>query len=129
MSLIIKGMKLPEKCEDCPCYDYIDYVCRADDCFAPFDVENPEERSEHCPLIELPAKHGRLIDADKLLESFREALNEDRCFVNFFALVDDSPTVIEAENESEARKWARDGRDISKGLQEGIVAINSEVPE
>lgn len=67
MSVIIKGMELPEKCENCPCYDYIDCVCRADDCFAPFDVENPEERSEHCPLVEIPTPHGRLIDENELL--------------------------------------------------------------
>lgn len=26
MSLIIRGVNLPGKCENCPCYDYIDYV-------------------------------------------------------------------------------------------------------
>ena len=55
------------------------------------------EKRRDCPLTEVSTPHGRLIDADKLLESFREALDEDRHFVDFFALVDDSPTVIEAE--------------------------------
>ena len=76
MSVLIKGMEMPGKCENCPCYDYIDYVCRADDCFAPFDVENPEERSEHCPLIEVPTPHGRLIDADKLQAAIHGCLCE-----------------------------------------------------
>lgn len=94
MSLIIKGMNLPEKCEDCPCYDYIDYVCRTDDCFAPFDVENPEERSEHCPLIELPANHGRLIDADRFLDWLKEFHPND---VVIMSGVKNARTVIEAE--------------------------------
>ena len=107
MSLIIKGVNLPEKCESCPCYDYIDYVCRADDCFAPFDVENPEERSEHCPLIEIPTPHGRLIDADALLRVIEENSYRLRGVTNstengmfltgIRQAIDESPTIIEAE--------------------------------
>ena len=96
MSILIKGMKLPEKCEDCPCYDYIDYVCRADDCFAPFDVENPEERSEHCPLIEIRTPHGRLIDADRFLDWLKEFHPND---VVIMSGVKNARTVIEAEVE------------------------------
>ena len=94
MSLIIKGVDMPEKCENCPCYDYIDYVCRADDCFAPFDVENPEERSEHCPLIELPAKHGRLIDADAFLKWLKEFHPND---VAIMSGIKNARTIVEAE--------------------------------
>lgn len=94
MSLIIKGMKLQEKCEDCPCYDYIDYVCRADDCFAPFDVENPEERSEHCPLIEIPTPHGRLIDADAFLKWLKEFHPND---VAIMSGIKNARTIVEAE--------------------------------
>ena len=102
MSLIIKGVDMPEKCENCPCYDYIDYVCRADDCFAPFDVENPEERSEHCPLIELPAKHGRLIDADELKKNMRNyypSIDHLCCSQHVVTKgdIDCAPTIIEAE--------------------------------
>ena len=99
MSLIIKGMDMPEKCENCPCYDYIDYVCRADDCFAPFDVENPEERSEHCPLIEIPTPHGRLIDADALMECRLEPNHYEELkdgYIPDYDL-DSAPTIIEAE--------------------------------
>ena len=100
MSLIIKGMDMPEKCENCPCYDYIDYVCRADDCFAPFDVENPEERSEHCPLIEIPTPHGRLIDADKLIWFIDNHIALGKKWVEFETIKDminSLPTIIEAE--------------------------------
>ena len=100
MSLIIKGMDMPEKCENCPCYDYIDYVCRADDCFAPFDVENPEERSEHCPLIEIHTPHGRLIDADKLVWFIDNHIASGEKWVEFETIKDminSLPTIIEAE--------------------------------
>ena len=103
MSLIIKGMDMPEKCENCPCYDYIDYVCRADDCFAPFDVENPEERSEHCPLIEIPTPHGRLIDADALMECRLEPNHYEELkdgYIPDYDL-DSAPTIIEAEVSEE----------------------------
>lgn len=97
MSLIIKGYIIPEKCENCPCYDYIDYVCRADDCFAPFDVENPEERSEHCPLVEIPTPHGRLIGADELTRCIERAFG-DKDIVKLVAnIIERQPTIIEAE--------------------------------
>ncbi len=48
-------------------------------------------------LKPLAVPHGRLIDANKLLESFRDAIDEDGHFVNFFSLVDEAPTIIELE--------------------------------
>ena len=58
--------------------------------------ESFEEQYEHCPLIEVPTPHGRLIDADKLAnETFYGATSAPyityRKFVN-------APTVIEAED-------------------------------
>lgn len=50
-------------------------------------------------IVEISTPHGRLIDADRLLEAFREALKEDSYWVNFFAIVEDAPTVIEAEQD------------------------------
>lgn len=95
MSVIIKGMEMPGKCENCPCYDYIDYVCRADDCFAPFDVENPEERSEHCPLIEIPTPHGKLIDADEIEKCVHEWYDVGEYV--FADTIRNADTIIEAE--------------------------------
>ena len=48
-------------------------------------------------IIEIPRPHGRLIDADKLLDSFRKSIDEDNHFVNFCSLVESAPTIIEAE--------------------------------
>lgn len=86
MGLLIKDIKLPRTG---------DFAYIVDNRLQIKDVN--ENTIIDCEYAEVPTPHGRLIDADKLLESFREALNEDRCFVNFSALVDDSPTVIEAE--------------------------------
>ena len=53
--------------------------------------ESFEEQYEHCPLIEVPTPHGRLIDADAIqdynVETFGQRL----------LIIDTAPTVIEAE--------------------------------
>ena len=98
MSLIIKGMQLPRKSEHRECSIAVVQNRHVSIAFSRTKT-NP---LECCECAEIPTPHGRLIDADKLLESFREALDEDRHFVNFFALVDDSPTVIEAEVSEDA---------------------------
>lgn len=110
MSVIIKGMKLPQ---------HADVNGEKDTAYKCVILAHPDNSVElvidtkfasaydnghniqRYPITEIPTPHGRLIDADMLLESFREALDEDRHFVNFFALVDDSPTVIEAEVNEE----------------------------
>ena len=101
MSVLIKGMKIPDSCKQCDMFHLIEDVnvfrCGTNNKFYEADFDYYNIRHPDCPIVEVPTPHGRLIDADELLESFREALNEDRCFVNFFALVDDSPTIIEAE--------------------------------
>lgn len=106
MSLIIKGMSLPKHADvngekdtayKCLILAHSDNSVELviDTAFAsPYDNGHNIQRY---PLTEIPTPHGRLIDADKLLESFGEALNEDRHFVNYFALVDEAPTVVEAE--------------------------------
>ena len=95
MSLIIKGPIIPLMCEECPCYDCDDYSCKATGRGV---IEyRYDGRPDNCPLVEVLTPHGRLIDADKLLESFGKAIEEDNHFVNFFSLVDEAPTIIEAE--------------------------------
>lgn len=99
MNLIIKNMELPKNCDDCRLriFKFFDgMVCQLID----ENVTNQEfayKRHPNCPLAEIPMSHGRLIDANKLLESFRDAIDEDGHFVNFFSLVDEAPTIIELE--------------------------------
>lgn len=67
MSILIKGMEMPQGCGDCPClggeyhgsYDN-HFYCQVT------DKGIGEHKPDWCPLIEVPP-HGRLIDADALM--------------------------------------------------------------
>lgn len=102
MSLLIKGMDMPKRCLDCPCYDWSDEVCRGEGVAEAFIIENSEERSEFCPLIEIPTPHGRLIDADKLAKVIEDAMNRKDNPLGYDAVeilgeIYVAKTIIEAE--------------------------------
>ena len=68
MSILIRGMEMPKNCKDCPFSDHEAW------CLIPGSWKEryycPEdERSEHCPLIELPP-HSDLVDRNKLLAEY-----------------------------------------------------------
>ena len=82
-------MEMPTSCFDCPCYHhkvddgYYDYeICRAsgtvfNDVYSSVtghkDHINPfKARLDNCPLVPVPP-HGRLIDADALMQEFEKA--------------------------------------------------------
>lgn len=110
MSIIIKDMKMPKTCKECPFSDHEAW------CLIPGDWREryymPEdERSEHCPLIELPS-HGRLIDAKQLKKKVLKWMPPDPCgveekefpfetdiCVSMIMEIDEAPTVLEAEVE------------------------------
>lgn len=99
MSLIIEGMKMPEYRDvygdgQNKCVYLLMLNVRKDGTAI---LHSNNVGGGFFQVKEVPSPHGRLIDADKLLESFREAIDEDNHFVNFFSLVDDAPTIIEAE--------------------------------
>lgn len=97
MSIMIKGMEMPDSCYDCRMRTD-SYFCSAmpkEFCGYTDDIKRPD----WCPLIELPP-HGRLIDADKLLT--------DRMKSKYYHLpngdtaipiidIEHAPTVLEAE--------------------------------
>ena len=100
MSVIIKGMKMPERCWDCDlCYD--SFYCR------PLgiqfsdreDFEPGERRLSDCPLVHVPP-HGRLIDAD-VLSRYKETRTDTktgRCEdVVSMAAIRNVKTIIPAE--------------------------------
>lgn len=66
MSIYIKGMEMPTRCEDCFCYRHnaeYDYAyCNISSVNVLGDAN---ARLNNCPLIPVP-KHGRLIDGDAL---------------------------------------------------------------
>ena len=78
MSVIVKGMEMPERCGQC--------ILRCD-CKQRIYME---QRPKGCPLVEIPP-HGRLIDADKLVRDtiYNKYITE--------TILSNAPTVIEAE--------------------------------
>ena len=109
MSVLVRGMEMPESCEDCD-------LCTSDGyCIAMggdslWDVL--PEGAEYfptgwkyggCPLVEVPAPHGRLIDYGWVVENVIKKLGiKDKQYLlqaekALMILVDEAPTVIEAE--------------------------------
>lgn len=110
MSVLIKGMEMPTRCEDCFCfrrnaeYDYA--YCNISSANV---LGHGNERLNNCPLVEIPP-HGRLIDADELRalydfdgyddhgEITREDFDRLLCRLPVIRQnIDDMPTIIEAE--------------------------------
>ena len=63
MSILIKDMQMPKNCSECPVALSGKY-CRINKTYTTY-IKLPI-RPDHCPLVELPEHHGRLIDADVL---------------------------------------------------------------
>ena len=99
MSVLIKGTEMPKdcaSCEFCDNYGYC-YALHGDSLWdaLPSDAERFPDGwiNAGCPLIEIPTPHGRLIDADALLEA-----NAYRTGKGILA-INAALTVIEAEGE------------------------------
>ena len=108
MSVIVKGMRMPEKCGLCDLFHaespmHCTVVKGHKTVGAPYGMPRPE----WCPLVELPEKHGRLIDADELFDKMRcsnwsVSFCHDGTFLNiseFADIIRNIETVIEAEGE------------------------------
>lgn len=108
MSVLIMGMKMPKSCMDCPLFEslYHFHGCHAKpESFNDRDMWNfaVGDRPSWCPLVEVSAPHGRLIDADALLNLLNNCVFPSdmvtttavRMAMNW---IKDSPTVIEAED-------------------------------
>ena len=99
MSVIVKGMKMPENCEKCPIREgtFCDIINKDIDRF----YSGAVKRDPDCPLVELPEKHGRLIDADALKEEFPKDTDwEYPVNTNEYVceMINNAKTVIEAED-------------------------------
>lgn len=103
MSVIVKSMKMPKNCQECGLY--IEGACYAKgyrDYRSIMDTAKPDD----CPLVELPEKHGRLVDADKLADLLskekEKVVGEGNLFLCFavgfaWGFITKEPTVVEAE--------------------------------
>lgn len=59
--LYIKGMKMPECCDDCKLFNMEYDACNYTNCSVGYEYSN--KRMDDCPLVEVP-DHGDLIDRD-----------------------------------------------------------------
>lgn len=110
MGVYIKGMEMPKSCSVCQlmvtveyeeiCSQTGEYVCQYD-------------RADDCPLVLVPT-HGRLIDADALINALQELFdkrareaefsgNRGACVTWNDAIyhIKSAPTVIPADKEGE----------------------------
>lgn len=109
MSVLIKGMEMPSECITCPLCQYYPMIgetrCRrtGEVLASGFGTIKFNGRSEHCQLAELPERHGRLIDADALIDKcgdwYTEEGKEEGFIGTLEMLIKDAPAVVEAEGE------------------------------
>lgn len=63
MSVLIKGMRIPKNCSECP-VALSDKYCRINQTYTTYIKLS--FRPDQCPLVELPEHHGRLIDENEV---------------------------------------------------------------
>lgn len=91
MTILIKGMEMPENCIYCPVVDDEYGGCLIDD-----KSHGDPNKPIDCPLIEVPTPHGRLADADALLTDANK-LRYGEGWLITVENIEAAPTVIEAE--------------------------------
>lgn len=111
MSVLVKGMKMPEGCITCVFksegpYDWTMWCQWLDDPLGEYGECDVKWRHPACPLVEVPTPHGRLIDGD---DAFIDADERGCEFWTCGADIDSAqeflraqPTIIEAEEGEEA---------------------------
>ena len=104
MSVLIRGMEMPENCSVCWALDdYGDYPrCRITEEQRGYNFPIREKRMGKCPLVPVPL-HGDLIDRDALMEEFRlpkDLLDPAQVLMHITgvrAVIQTAPTIIQAE--------------------------------
>ena len=94
MSVIVKGVEMPECCAGCFAISDSLGWCKAsgNDIYSPFSMDG---RPSFCPLRPMPEKHGRLIDADAMKRIWMGV----RIDGDIGMLLDARPTIVEAEGD------------------------------
>ena len=105
MGVYIKGMEMPNNCQECACINDEYFYCQAVN-RKPKDENVISRRPDWCPLIEVPL-HGRLGDLDRLEQMFADIDNAPYSGFDgtepFYSAEDAAqiirlaPTIIEAE--------------------------------
>ena len=95
MSVIVKGMQIPKNCAECPVALSGKY-CRINKTNTTY-IKLPI-RPDHCPLVELPEHHGRLIDADATCADLDTVNPKYQYWINWAKrAIDSQPIIVEAE--------------------------------
>ena len=105
MSVLIKGMKMPDNCGKCLFLieEDIDFdICRQ--CGAGKSGYIYEKDIDgfpsDCPLVALPDKHGRLIDADAMCNDLATVDPRYETMIDWCIRVTEAqPTIVESEGE------------------------------
>ena len=116
MSVLIKGMEMPKGCSFCKMKEQdrhgqcsITGTEWENDTKILLNFDSDKERLSDCPLVELPEKHGRLVDVDELSKKmYHDAFESDTdlqkwdsgCWIRYKMFEnnrDNAPTIIEAE--------------------------------
>jgi hypothetical protein len=112
MSVVVRGMRIPESCTKCKfsykeeSYEpkegtyYSVSTCKGDVISTNYYTskthkEYAYKRPDYCPLVEIPEKHGRMIDFDALIEKYWDG---NSMTITAWDLKD-IKAVIEAEDE------------------------------
>ena len=94
MSILIKGMEMPQNCDNCLFDNSIWCLLNPKSADMIYDIA--DGRPKWCPLIEIPP-HGRLIDADALETDTEWSEYEDGFTSYSRSVILYAPTIIEAE--------------------------------
>ena len=112
MSILIKGMKMPEHCGYCRfAYDGICHALQV----TRYDKKTKDGKLIDCPLVEIPTPHSRLIDINDVVSAKRPtdrepekneamALYKAGWDAAIEAIIENAPTIIEAEGNND--EWA-----------------------
>lgn len=99
MSVLIKGMEMPKNCLLCPLS-----VLSGERLFCEITKEEVlrSKRMSDCPLVPVPP-HGRLIDADALLQGCERVQGEFaiREYAFSQSAIENAPTIIPSDKEAD----------------------------
>ena len=101
MGIYLPNMEMPTSCWDCPLGDSL--RCQVLPSVPALWAEYTKavrDKLMHsdCPLVPVPP-HGRLIDADALADQMAERRSYVGRLSDPLCLIEDAPTIIEAEGE------------------------------
>lgn len=101
MTILIKGMEMPETCYKCKFalarFDPLPtqkYKRHDFECVLTEKTLTSTKRNKACPLVEVPTPHGRLVDANTLNHEYYKSPS----YLNLCNAINATPTVIEAED-------------------------------